>query len=87
MPLTISDEVLRQAGLSECQARIELACLLLDQGRLALWPAARVAGLSRGAFERELIARSIPVYRMTRQEFERDLRSLRDFESQHCQSS
>lgn len=77
MPLTISDELLDEAGLTEEQARIEFACRLFDAGRLHLWPAARLAMLSRAEFEAELRARGLPVYRVTEEHYLQDLEALR----------
>lgn len=77
MPLMISDEILEEAGLTEQQARIEFACRLFDAGKLHLWPAARLAGLSRAEFEAELRARNLPVYRITEEHYQRDLDALR----------
>jgi predicted HTH domain antitoxin len=51
MPIVISDETLEQAGLTEREALIEIACRLFDVGKLHLWPAAKMAGLSRVEFE------------------------------------
>jgi predicted HTH domain antitoxin len=79
MPLTLSlsDEVLQQAGMTADEARIEIACRLFDAEKLALWPAAQLAQLSRVEFEDELMKRKIPIYRMTVEEFEKDLETLR----------
>jgi predicted HTH domain antitoxin len=65
MPLTLSDEVLKQAGMTAEEARIEIACRLFDARKLGLWPAARFAGLTRTQFEGELLERGIPLYRPT----------------------
>ncbi len=65
MPLTLSDEVLKQAGLTEQEARVEIACRLFDAGKLDLWPAAQLAGMTRVNFEAELLNRKIPIYRLT----------------------
>ena len=73
MPVVISDETLREAGLTEREAVVEFACHLFDAGKLALWPAAKVAGLSRSEFERELGQRKIAVYRPTVNELREDL--------------
>ncbi len=78
MPLTLSDEVLKQAGLTEQEARVEFACHLFDTGKLALWPAAQLAGMTRVEFEDELNQRRIPIYRMTLEEFQSDLKTLRE---------
>ena len=76
MPVVISDETLREAGLSEREAAVEIACRLFDAGKLALWPAAKLAGLRRSEFEQELRARQIPVYRPTVQDLADDLAAL-----------
>jgi predicted HTH domain antitoxin len=78
MPLTISlsDEVLQQAGMSAEEARVEIACCLFDAGKLALWPAAQLAQLSRTAFQEELHRRHIPIYRPTVEDFKADLETL-----------
>lgn len=65
MTLVVPDDVLQQSGLTERQFQIECACRLFDAGTLALWPAARCAGLSRAEFEAELRRRGIDVYRPT----------------------
>ena len=54
MPLTLSDEILTQAGMSAEEARVEIACRLFDAEKLHLWPAAQLAQLSRVEFEAEL---------------------------------
>ena len=36
MPVVISDETLRAAGLSEREAAVEIACHLFDAGKLCL---------------------------------------------------
>ena len=76
MSLVISDEALASAGLSEREARVELACRLFDIGRLALWPAARFAGLSRVEMEGELADREIPIYRPTPEDLEREVAAM-----------
>ncbi len=81
MPVILSDDELRETGLTERQIRIELACRLFDTQHMALWPAAKLAGMSRGEFERELLARKIPAYRYTREAFDQDLRTLSNSEA------
>jgi predicted HTH domain antitoxin len=76
MPLVISDEVLQEAGLDEREALVEFACRLFDAGKLALWPAARLAGLERIDMEHELMKRGIPIYRPTLDEVAEDLARL-----------
>lgn len=76
MPLVISDEVLKEAGLSETEALREIACRLYDAGKLTLWQAAKLARLSRIEFERALIERNLPVFRPTLQDLADDLATL-----------
>ena len=76
MPLLIPDEILQSAGMDEREARIEIACRLFGAAKLALWPAAKLAGLERVAFEEELLGRGIPIYRPTPEELADDLARL-----------
>jgi predicted HTH domain antitoxin len=76
MPLVISDGALQEAGLKERDALIEFACRLFDSGKLTLWSAAKLAGLSRVAFEDELLARRIPILRPDEQDLAEDLTAL-----------
>jgi predicted HTH domain antitoxin len=76
MPVVIPDETLLAAGLTEREAVVEIACHLFDAGKLALWPAAKLTGLSRGEFEAELGRRKIAAYRPTEQDLADDLAAL-----------
>ena len=73
MPVIIPDEVLKQAGLTEKEALIEIACGLFDADKLHLWPAARLAGMSRGEFESALISRGIAVHRIDEEYLKHEL--------------
>jgi predicted HTH domain antitoxin len=76
MPLIIPDDALQEAGLSESEALTEFACRLFDAGKLTLWAAARLAGLSRVAFEGELQARHIAWLRPDERDLAEDLAAL-----------
>lgn len=76
MPVIIPDETLKQAGLTEQEMKVEIACRLFGAGKLHLWPAAQLSGLSRDEFWTELLQREIPVFRVTEQDLEQDLRTL-----------
>ncbi len=65
MTITVPDDVLEQAGLSERDALIEFACRLFDAEKLDLFAGARMASLSRDEFESELHKRGIAIYRPT----------------------
>lgn len=79
MVLNLRDDILKQAGLTEREAVIEFACRLFDAGKLDLWPAAQLAGLSRVEMEGELRKRSIPIYRPTVEDLERDMANINSF--------
>ncbi|HZZ41712.1 MAG TPA: UPF0175 family protein [Tepidisphaeraceae bacterium] len=76
MPLVISDDDLHAVKLTPDEARIEIACRLFDAGKLALWPAAQFAHLSRSEMEDELHSRKIPIYRYTLEDFHEDLTTI-----------
>lgn len=76
MPLTITDEELQAAGVTAEEARLELACRLFQAGKLDLWPAAQLAGLTRVQMEEALIKRRIPIYVMTEEIWQEDRRVL-----------
>lgn len=77
MGVHIPDEVLRQAGLSDREALVEIACRLFDADKLTLWQGAKLAGLSRVEFEGELRHRGIAIYRPTVEDLEQDLETLK----------
>lgn len=81
LTLTLSDEILRQAGMSADEARIEIACRFFDAEKLHLWAAAQLAQLSRVEFEAELKKRKISIYRPTLDDLKADLATLEQFES------
>lgn len=85
MPITISDETLQRMGMSADEARVEIACRLFDAGKLYLWPAAQLAGMSRVQFEGELMERKIPIYRPTLADLQAELKALDELESKRSQ--
>lgn len=76
MALTLTDDVLRDLKMDERAARIEIACRLFEAGKLQLWPAAKLAGLSRGEMEDALAERDIAIYRVTQEHWEQERRSI-----------
>jgi predicted HTH domain antitoxin len=64
MPLTIADQLLNEAGFSEPEARVEIACRLYDASRLTMPQATRWAGVSRTEFEAALLERHLPLVRV-----------------------
>jgi predicted HTH domain antitoxin len=76
MPVVVSDDLLAEAGLSEADAKLEIACRLYDAGKLAMPQAARWAGVSRVAFESALLERHLPLIRVDDTYWRQELASL-----------
>src|SRR5437867_1972440 len=73
MPLIIDDEVLKAAGLSEQEARLEFATRLFATGKLSKVAAARLCGLDRVGFDLELGKRGIDPFGYTADDLKKDL--------------
>jgi predicted HTH domain antitoxin len=76
MAVTISDEVLAAAHMSEQELKQELALTLFRQERLTLAQASRLAEMSQLGFQSLLADRQIPIH-YGPEEFREDLRTLR----------
>jgi len=76
MPVTISDEVLKAAHITEPELKQELALTLFQQERLTLAQASRLAGLGQLAFQALMAERRIPIHYGVA-EFREDLQALR----------
>lgn len=74
MPVTIADDVLAAAHLTEPELRRELAVALFREERLTLAQASRLAEMNQGAFQPLLADREIPVHYGI-DEFREDLRT------------
>jgi len=77
MGLTIPDEILAAARMTEAELRQEVAILLYQREKLTLAQANRLAGLNRLQFQHLLASRQIPIHYDVA-EFEEDLKVLRD---------
>jgi predicted HTH domain antitoxin len=75
--LHIPDDILDQAGISESEALLELACRLFDTGKLSLFFAARLAKLPAAEFQEVLLKKNIPIYRVDEADLDNDLKTLR----------
>ena len=64
MPVTVPDQLLSEAGLSEVEAKLEIACRLYDAGKLTMPQATRWAEISRSEFESALLERHLPLVRI-----------------------
>jgi predicted HTH domain antitoxin len=75
MPITISDDVLSAAQLTEDEIRQELALALFRRERLTLAQASHLSRMSQLAFQALLAAREIPLHYGV-EEFREDLLTL-----------
>jgi predicted HTH domain antitoxin len=77
MGLHISSDQLREAGLDEREALVEFACRLFQAGKLSLWPAAKMAGVSKVEMEAQLRRRGIPIYSPTLDDLREDMENIK----------
>jgi predicted HTH domain antitoxin len=75
MTLTLNDDLVQAARLTEAQMLQELAVALFQAERLTLAQAARLAELDRITFQHILASRRIPLHYGV-EDFEDDLRTL-----------
>jgi predicted HTH domain antitoxin len=76
MPVTVSDQLLSEAGLSEADAKLEIACRLYDAGKLTMPQATRWAGISRVEFESALLERNLPLIRIDDSYWQQEIEAL-----------
>ncbi len=76
MPVTLSDELLAEAVLSEREAKLEIACRLYDAGKLTMPQATRWARIARVEFEAALLERQLPLVRIDERYWQQELQSL-----------
>lgn len=76
MAVTISDNLLAEAGLSEGEALLEIACRLYDAGKLTMPQATRWAKVSRTEFESALLERHLPLMRLDDRYWEQEAEAL-----------
>ncbi|KJH72585.1 UPF0175 family protein [Aliterella atlantica] len=78
MSVVISDEILQASQLSPSEFRQEIALHLFQTGRLTLRYASQLADLHPNAFRQLLKQRNIPLYCYDVEDFELDLKNLRE---------
>ena len=78
MSIVISDETLRACGMTEAQFKQEVALLLFQSGNLALGHASKFAEMDKIQFRHLLKERKIPLYSYELEDFEVDLKNLRE---------
>ena len=75
MHLTLSDDVILAANLSEADLRLALALALFQDGRITLAQGARLASLDRLAFQQQLAARKLKIH-YGEEELDSDMRTI-----------
>ena len=78
MSVVISDEILQASQLTPDEFRQEIALQLFQTGRLTLDYASKLADMHPNAFRQLLKQRSIPLYSDDIEDFELDLKNLRE---------
>ena len=78
MSVVISDEILQASHLTPVEFRREIALHLFQTGRLTLGYAGQLAEMSPNAFRQFLKQRNVPLYSYDVEDFELDLKNLRD---------
>jgi predicted HTH domain antitoxin len=78
MNVVISDEILQASHLTPSEFRQEIALHLFQTNRLTLGYASKLAEMPLDAFRQLLKQRNIPLYSYDVEDFELDLKNLRD---------
>lgn len=78
MSVVISEEILEAAQLSPSEFRQEIAIHLFQAGRLSLSYASQLAEMTTTEFRNLLKKHSIPLYSYDVEDFELDLKNLRE---------
>lgn len=78
MSVVISDEILQASQLTPNEFRQEVALHLFQTGRLTLGYGSKLADMSPNAFRQLLRQRNIPLYAYGIEDFELDLKNLRE---------
>ena len=76
MSLTISDEMLRAAGITEEELRRDIAVMLYASGRLSFGKARELAGMHYSEFQHLLASRDVYM-NYTIEDLEQDMETLR----------
>jgi predicted HTH domain antitoxin len=81
MPIVIPNELLTEAGLSEREALLEIACRLYDAGKLTMPQATRWAGVTRVELESALLERGLPLVRIDERYWRQEVEALEQLQS------
>lgn len=78
MNVIIPEEILQASGLTPSQFRQEIALYLFETGRLTIGYASQLAQMQPEAFRQLLKQHNIPLYIYDVEDFELDLKNLRE---------
>ena len=78
MSVVISDEILQASQLTPSEFRQEIVLHLFQTGRLTVSYASKLADMPLNAFRQLLKQRNIPLYSYDVEDFELDLKNLRE---------
>ena len=78
MSVVISDDTLRASRMTEAEFKQEVALLLFASGKLPLGYASKLAEMDKIQFQQLLQKRKIPLYSYDIEDFELDLKNLRE---------
>ena len=78
MSIVISDEILHASQLTPSEFRQEIALYLFQTGHLTLGYASQLAQMQLNDFRQLLKQRKIPLYSYDVEDFELDLKNLRE---------
>lgn len=79
MSVIISDDILQASGLTPSDFRQEIALYMFQTGRLTLGYASQLADMHPNSFRQLLKQHNIPLYSYDVEDFELDLKNLREF--------
>lgn len=75
MKIEIPDQIINQTGLSANEIMLKIAVILFQEERLTLGQASKLANLHQFEFQKELVARQIPIH-YGEEDYERDLQTI-----------
>ncbi|MFB2893889.1 UPF0175 family protein [Aerosakkonemataceae cyanobacterium BLCC-F50] len=78
MSVIVSDEILQASGLTSSDFRQEIALYMFQTGRLTLGYASQLADMHPNSFRQLLKEHNIPLYSYDVEDFELDLKNLRE---------
>lgn len=78
MSIVISDEIIEASRLTQAEFLQEIAIHLFQSGRLTIGYASQMAQIDQLSFRAVLKARNIPLYVYDVEDFEIDLRGLKE---------